>query len=220
MNIIITGSTGMVGRSVLNECLKSDQVNKIVIVNRRSLQLANSKLKEIILADFKNFDSIKSEFASYDACFHCMGVSSVGMDEEKYTELTFDITKSLADACYEANPKMVFNYVSGVGTDSTEKGSSMWGRVKGKTENYILSKGFKDAYMIRLGALIPEDGITSSTKLYNALYVVMRPFFPLMKRMKSITTSSKLGRAMINTVLLPQKLKYLTNQDLNALSTK
>lgn len=220
MKVIITGSTGMVGRSTLNECMKSDKVEKVLIVNRRSLGLKHPKLAEILLSDFKNFDAIKDSFKGLDACFHCMGVSSAGMDEKKYTELTFDITKSLADACLQANPKMVFNYVSGVGTDSTEKGSSMWGRVKGKTENYILNKGFKDAYMVRLGALIPENGIKSGTKLYNALYVVMKPFFPLMKRMKSVTTSSKLGKAMINTVLYPQELKYLTNQDLNTLSIK
>ena len=148
-----------------------------------------------------------------------MGVSAVGKKEKEYTELTYMVTKSLADACYIANSNMVFNYVSGVGTDSTENGKIMWARVKGKTENYILNKGFKDAYMFRLGALVAENGIKSSTLMYRVLYILMTPFFTLLKRMNSVTTSSKFGKAMINSVLKPQASKYLDNPAINTLAT-
>ena len=115
-------------------------------------------LIEVLLKDFEKIDQVKEHLQGFDACFHCMGVSSAGKSEEQYHKLTFDITKSLVDACYEVNPTMVFTYVSGAGTDSTEKGNTMWARVKGKTENYILNKGFEDAYMFRAGAIIPEKG--------------------------------------------------------------
>ena len=110
---------------------------------------------------------------------------------------------------------MVFNYVSGAGTDSTEKSSTMWARVKGKTENMILNMGFKDAYMFRPGAILPERGTKSNTKLYHMLYVVTRPLFPLMKRMKSVTTTTRIGRAMINLYDHPQSLKHLEGADIN-----
>jgi nucleoside-diphosphate-sugar epimerase len=218
MKVIITGSTGMVGRSALNECLLSENVEEVLMINRRSLGVTHPKLKELVHTDFTDFSSVVDKLNGYDACFHCMGVSSVGKKEGAFTKLTYDVTKSLADACYDANPNMVFNYVSGAGTDSTEKGKVMWSRVKGKTENYILNKGFKDAYMFRLGALVAENGIKSSTKIYRILYIVMTPFFTLLKRMKSVTTSRKFGNAMINSVLKPKATKYLDNQAINALA--
>ena len=149
----------MVGRSTLNECLRNEKVEHVLIVNRKRLGLVHPKLTEVIHADFMDFSPLVDQFKEYDACFHCMGVSSIGMNEALFNNLTFDITKSLADVCFTANSSMVMNYVSGTGTDSTEEGKTMWARVKGKTENYILNKGFKDAYMFRLGVLLPEDGI-------------------------------------------------------------
>lgn len=217
--VIITGSTGMVGRSTLNECLTNDKVAQILVINRRTVGLTHPKLKEIIHSDFFDFSSLKNELVGYDACFHCMGVTSVGKNEAEFTKFTFDITKSLVDTCYAANSNMVFNYVSGAGTDSTEKGSTMWARVKGKTENYILNKGFKDAYMFRLGALIPEGKVSSGTSWYKFLYIVLKPFYPLIKKLKSVTTSSKFGKAMINTVDANQELKYLEGGDINAMAS-
>jgi len=219
-NVLITGSTGMVGKSVLLECLESDKINKITIINRSPAGFEHAKIKEILLRDFSEIENIRKDLESFDACFHCMGVSALGMSKENYTHITYTITKMLTDLMFELNPQMVFNYVSGIGTDSSEKGNSMWARVKGKTENYILNKGFKDAYMIRLGAILPEKGIKSKTGWYNALYVIMRPFFPLIKKSSNIITTTAFGRAMINTIYFPQEKKYLENKDLNRLALK
>ena len=210
----------MVGRSTLNECLRNKNVEHVLIVNRKRVGLVHPKLTEVIHADFMDFSPLVDHFKEYDACFHCMGVSSIGMDESQFNTLTFDITKSLADTCFAANSSIVMNYVSGTGTDSTEKGSTMWARVKGKTENYILNRGFKDGYMFRLGILLPEDGIKSSTGWYRIMYVIMAPLFPVLRRMESVTVSSLFGKAMINTLLYPQSNKHRENKDINALAHK
>ncbi|SIQ63890.1 NAD-dependent epimerase/dehydratase family protein [Maribacter ulvicola] len=220
LNVIITGSTGMVGRSTLNECLVNDKIAEILVINRRPVGIMHPKLKEIIHLDFSDFSSLENELPQYDACFHCMGVSSVGKNEAEFTKYTYDVTKSLVDTCYAANPDMVFNYVSGAGTDASAKGKIMWARVKGKTENYVLNKGFKDAYMFRLGALLPEGDVSSGTSWYKYIYSIMKPFYPIMKKLKSVTTSSKFGKAMINSIAANQDLKYLEGVDINYLATK
>ena len=219
IKVLVTGSTGMVGKGVLLEALEEQAIEQVILLNRNSISIQHPKIKEIVLKDFTNVSSVKNEIGIIDACFHCMGVSSLGMNEEQFHALTFDITKALADTCYELNPDMVFNYVSGTGTDSSERGKVMWARVKGKTENYLLSKGFKKSYQFRAGAIIPEKGVKSSTTWYNALYVILRPLFPLMKKMKGITTSTMLGRAMINSINAPQQTPvHLENQDINVLA--
>ena len=220
MKVIITGTTGMVGESVLIECLESSLIEEVLVVNRRPLNTKHKKITEVILKDFMNFGSIEEELKGYDACFHCMGVSSIGKSEEEFNKPTYQITKSLIDALYKVNPNMVITYLSGAGSDSSEKGNVMWARVKGKTENLILNKGFSDAYMFRAGAILPEKGVKSSTFWYNAVYVVLRPFFPLLKKMKSMTTSVKVGQAMINTLQFAQQLKHLGNPDINELAEK
>ena len=218
MNIIITGSTGMVGKAVLLEAIDDNRIEKILVINRTSLASEYPKLKEILIQDFTQIGTQKEYLKGYDACFHCMGVSSFGMSESQYTYLTYDITKAFVDTLYEINPSMVFNYVTGEGTDNSEKGRIMWARVKGKTENYILNKGFKGAYMIRLGALLPEKGIQSKTKLYNTLYIFLRPLFPLLKKSKNIITTTNFGKAMLNTLFYPQDDIFLTNTMLNKIS--
>jgi uncharacterized protein YbjT (DUF2867 family) len=218
--VIITGSTGMVGKGVLLECLEHPQIEKVLVINRSSLNMRHPKLQEVLLSDFTKAAEIKNQLKGYDGCFHCMGVSSIGMNEETFHQLTFNITKALADVLYDLNPGMVFNYVSGTGTDSTEKGKIMWARVKGKTENAVLGKGFKDAYAFRPGLIIPEKGIQSATGWYNAIYVLMRPFFSLMKKSKNITTTTKVGLAMINSLRFPQPNKFLENKDINELAVK
>lgn len=218
INAIITGTTGMVGKSVLLECLEDSRVESVLVINRKSLNISHPKLKEIIHNDFYDLSNIKKELIGFNACFFCMGVSAIRMSEDGYSKITYDITKQFADILFELNPDMTFNYVSGTGTDSSENGSSMWARVKGKTENYILNKGFKDAYMFRPGAIIPEKGIKSNTGWYSTLYILLTPFFPLLKKMKNVTTTTKLGVAMINSVLTGSKLKHLENADINALA--
>ncbi len=220
MKVIITGSTGMVGKGVLLECLDSPKVKEVLVINRTSLDRTHSKLREILLTDFSQIETIKEHLQDYDACFHCMGTSAVGKSEQLYSKITYGYTKGLVDLLFVLNPNLVFNYVSGSGTDSTEKGRSMWARVKGKTENYVLNRGFKDAYMFRPGAIIPERGIKSKTGWYNAIYVVITPLFPILKRLNSITTTSKIGKAMINIINSPQTLKKLENRDINKLAKK
>lgn len=217
-NVIITGSTGMVGKSVLLECIDHPSIKKVLLINRSSLNFDHSKVNEILLSDFSQMHILQDQLKGFDACFHCMGISSIGKSEEEFTKITFDLTKILADTLYQLNKDMVFNYVSGTLTDSSEKGKTMWARVKGKTENYILNRGFKDAYMFRPGAIVPEKGIRSSTGWYNIIYVLLRPFFPWMKKNKNMTTTTRFGQAMINSLTFPSELKHLENEDINLLA--
>ena len=217
-SVIITGSTGMVGKGVLLECLDDLRIRKVLVVNRKSIGIDHPKLEEVLLSDFTKASNIKDQLRGYDACFYCMGVSVLGLNEEKYTAITYDTVKSFAEVLFELKPSMVFNYVSGTGTDSSEKGKTMWARVKGRTENLILNKGFTDAYAFRPGMIIPEKGIKSRTGWYNAIYFLMRPFFGLMKKSNNITTTSKIGRAMINSLYFPLEIKHLENPNINNLA--
>ena len=218
MKVIITGSTGMVGKGILLECLEEEQVSEILSVSRRSLEMSHPKLKELIHEDFTDFSNVQNRFKGFDACFHAMGVSSMGKNEEEFLRLTFNVTKSLADTCFAANKNMVFNYVSGLGSDSSETSKTMWARVKGKTENYVLNKGFKDAYAFRPGMIIPEQGVKSSTSWYSWIYFVLQPFYPLMKKLNNITTTSRIGSAMLILVNKGQQQKHLVNKDINQVS--
>lgn len=217
INAIITGTTGMVGKAVLLECLEHPNIKSVLVVNRKTIGVEHPKLKEIIHTDFFDLKPIANELKGYNACFFCLGVSSMGMNEEQYHKYTYDLTVHFAAVVKAQNAELTFNYVSGAGTDSTEKGKVMWARVKGKTENKISSL-FKNAYLFRPGAILPEKGVKSKVKTYNVLYVLMKPFFPLLRKMSSITTSSRLGQAMINSVLKGYEKKHLENVDINALA--
>ena len=218
MKVIITGSTGMVGKGVLLQCLEDNRIKKILLVNRTSIKLNNPKIKEIISDNFLNLADYEKDFIGYDACFHCMGISVVGSSDKYYKTTTYDITKIITDLVFKGNKNAVFNYVTGEGTDSSEKGPIRWARIKGKTENYILQKGFKDSYMFRAGIIIPEKGIKSRTKIYNLFYVLMRPVYPILKLLPFITTTSKLGNAMINTLFFNHKKKIINNIHINKIS--
>ena len=217
MDVLITGSTGMVGKSVLYQCVRDNRVKNIVLINRLPVDLKNEKITELIIEDFLNIGELKSKINNCDACYHCMGITSFGQNSDYYYKVTFEMTKVLTDLVYEINPNAVMTYVSGEGTSTKENSNIPWANVKGKTENYILNKGLKDAYMIRLGLLIPENGIKAKTKLYNLFYTLMKPLYPLMKLLPTITTSSKLGLAMINCLYFPLKNKYLDNKKINNL---
>ena len=218
MDVLITGSTGMVGKSVLYECIKDDRINKIYLINRSYSGITNSKISELVIKDFSLVKNLKSKIKGCDACFHCMGITSFGHNKKYYYEVTYEMTKLITDLIYEINPSAVMTYVSGEGTNAKENSKIAWANVKGKAENYILNKGLKDSYMIRLGLLIPENGIKAKTRIYNFFYTMMVPFYPLMKMIPSITTSSKLGKAMINCVYFPSEDKYLDNRKINKLS--
>ena len=216
LKVIITGTTGMVGKGVLLECLEHPEVSEVLIINRSSIGMQHPKLKEFIHKDFYNLQPVREQLQGYDACFFCLGVSSVGMSEEAYTKPTYDLTMHFAETVINAD--MTFIYVSGSGTDSTEKGSVMWARVKGKTENALLKMPFKAAYMFRPGVILPVKGVKSKTPLYNFFYVIMRPLFPLMSKMNSVTDSAKVGQAMINVALHGSDKVHLENKDINELT--
>jgi len=218
VDVLITGATGMVGKSVLLECIRDNRVKNIYLVNRVPINIKSPKIIEFIVDDFLKVGDLKKKIKNCDACFHCMGITSFGQNSNYYYKVTYEMTKSLADLIYDINPNSIMTYVSGEGTSTKENSIIDWANVKGKTENYILNRGFKDAYMFRLGLLIPENGIKAKTKLYNLFYTIMTPFYPLMKLIPSITTSSKLGLAMINCVYFPENDKYLDNRKINNLS--
>lgn len=208
----------MIGEGVLLECLESDAIEKVLVINRSSINRQHPKLKEVLLKDFTKIESIKKFMSGFQGCFFCMGTSAIGKSEAEYTEITYATVAAFADVLHEINPQMVFNYVSGQGTDSTENGSIMWARVKGKTENYVLEKGFKDAYAFRIGVVIPEKGIKSRTNWYQFFYSIMRPFYSLLKKSKSITTTTKVGLAMINSLTNSSESKQLENKQINDLA--
>ncbi|HEY3387248.1 MAG TPA: epimerase [Saprospiraceae bacterium] len=216
MKVIITGSTGMVGKGVLLECIDSPEISEILLINRNSVNLIHPKVKEIIHKDFFDWSSVRDQLSGYDACFFCLGVSSVGMKEPDYRKMTYDLTLGFAKELLKVNPGMTFCYVSGASTDSTESGKTMWARVKGKTENDLLTLGFKSAYMFRPGFIRPMRGIKSRTPLYNTLYIFIKPFVGLIMRNPKIATDSiTLGKAMINVGLHGYSKKILESLDIN-----
>jgi len=200
MNVILFGATGMVGQGVLRECLLALDVQQILSIVRSPSGQHDPKLRELVHTDFFDYSAIEPQLTGFDACFFSLGVSSAGMDEAKYKHLTYDLTLAAATTLARLNPQMTFVYVSGAGTDSTERGRSMWARVKGKTENDLLKLPLRGAYMFRPGFIQPLHGIRSKTKLYQFFYTALNPILPLLKSAlpKSITTTEGLGRAMIN----------------------
>src|SRR5215208_4185797 len=199
MKVVLFGATGMVGQGVLRECLLDGGVESVLAVGRSPTAQRHAKLREILHNDFLNFSPIEAQLAGYDACFFCLGVSSVGMSEERYRRLTYDITLAAARTLAKLNPQMVFIYVTGRGTDSSERGKLMWARVKGKTENDLLKLPFKAAYMFRPAGIQPLHGVRSKTGWVNAIYVVTAPLLSYLARTAPnyMTTSEQLGRAMI-----------------------
>ncbi|WP_274650579.1 NAD-dependent epimerase/dehydratase family protein [Paenibacillus humicola] len=196
IKVIITGVTGMVGEGVLHECLNHPDVAEILAVGRRPCGVSHPKLTEIVHGDFFDLRSIASRLTPYDACFFCLGVSSVGMKEEAYKRVTYDLTMHMAELLAEFNPDMTFVYVTGQGTDSTERGRSMWARVKGRTENDLLKLPFKAVYMFRPGYMHPTKGLNNTIRYYafiTWMYPVLRRLWP-----NRILTLREVGIAMIH----------------------
>ncbi len=196
--VIITGATGMVGEGVLYECLISDKIDEVLIITRRKSSFSHPKLKEIVHDDFWNMESLAPQLTGYDACFFCLGVSSVGMNKEKYRHITYDLTMHVAGLLSRIQAGMVFCYVSGAGTDSTEKGRLAWARVKGKVENDLQKLPFKAVFNFRPGILEPTPGLENTLSFYKYLSFL----FPVMRRLtpNSISTLAELGKAMIRTL--------------------
>jgi uncharacterized protein YbjT (DUF2867 family) len=218
MKVILFGATGMVGQGVLRECLLDANVESVLAIGRSPTGQRHAKLREIVHDNFVDYSAIESQLTGYDACFFCLGVSSVGMNEERYRHLTYDITLAAARTLAKLNPQMVFTYVTGRGTDATEKGSLMWARVKGKTENDLLELPFKAAYMFRPAGIQPLHGIRSKTAWVQAIYVGAAPLLSLLNRVapKYMTTTEQVGRAMIKVARDGFPRPVLESEDINA----
>jgi uncharacterized protein YbjT (DUF2867 family) len=220
MKIILFGGTGMVGQGVLRECLLAPDVERALVVGRTATGQQHEKLRELVHADFSDFSAVEDQLAGYDACFFCLGVSSAGMNEKDYSRVTFDYTMAAARVLAKKNPRMTFVFVSGRGTDSSEQGRSMWARVKGRTENALLKLPFKAAYMFRPAFIQPLHGIVSRTRLYRVLYVVLAPLYPVLKFFfpAMVTTTEKVGRAMLRAARDGAPKVWLETPDINALA--
>ncbi|MDT0541573.1 MULTISPECIES: NAD(P)H-binding protein [Streptomyces] len=219
MRVVIFGATGMVGQGVLRECVADRDIEEILVVGRTPLAQHHAKVREVIHGDFTDFTAIEPELKGLDACFFCLGVSSVGLSEEEYTRVTHDYTLSAARAVGANNPALTFTYVSGEGTDSTEAGRSMWARVKGRTENELLAMPFR-AYMFRPGYIQPRGGIVSKTPATRWLYRLTSWLYPLLRRLAPthVTTTEHLGRAMIAvTAIQGSGPTVLSSRDINRL---
>ncbi len=219
MKVVLFGATGMVGAGVLQECLADPRVEAVLVIGRSSCGIADPKLQEILQADFFDLTAIVPRLAGIDACFFCLGVSSAGMAEAEYRRLTYDLTLAAAKAMLAGAGRPVFCYVSGAGTDSTEHGRMMWARVKGATENALLKLPFRAAFMFRPGYIQPLRGIRSKTRLYQAVYDVVGPLYPLLRRIapRFVTTTTALGRAMIEVAVNGASGPILESDDINRL---
>jgi uncharacterized protein YbjT (DUF2867 family) len=207
----------MVGHGVLRECLLDDEVETVLSVGRSAIGRQHAKLQELIHENFLDYSDVESRLAGFDACFFCLGISSAGMSEERYTRVTYDLAMAAARTLARLNPGMTFIYVSGMGTDSSEHGGSMWARVKGKTENDLLKLPFKAAYMFRPAVIVPLHGIKSKTRVYQIFYTALGPLLPLLKGRfpKYVTTTEQLGRAMIQVAKNGWPKPVLENSDIN-----
>jgi uncharacterized protein YbjT (DUF2867 family) len=220
MNVVLFGASGMVGQGVLRECLIDPDVQSVLSIGRSASGQRDAKLRELVHRDFLDFSSIENQLSGFDACFFCLGVSSAGMKEEDYRRVTYDFTMAAARVLAKLNPGMTFVYVSGTGTDSSERGRTMWARVKGKTENDLLRLPFKAAYMFRPGVIVPLDGIKSKTKLVRISYAVIGPLLPLLRAAfpKYVTTTELLGRAVIKVAKDGAPKPLLEISDINELA--
>lgn len=200
LNVILFGASGMVGTGVLRECLLDPEVAKVLVIGRTPLGQTHAKLSELVHKDLADYRAIEAQLAGYDACLFCLGVSAAGMSEADYTRITYDVTIAAAEAILRHSPGLTFIYVSGAGTDTSEKGRAMWARVKGRTENALLKMPFKAAVMFRPGYIQPMHGARSKTALYRRIYVVTKPLFPLFRLLggKHVTSTESVGLAMVD----------------------
>ncbi|MDB5257390.1 MAG: hypothetical protein JWM14_2085 [Chitinophagaceae bacterium] len=215
---IITGVTGMVGEGVMHECLEHPDVESVVVINRKPCGVSHPKLKEIIHADFFDFSSIENQLSGYNACYFCLGVSSIGMKEPEYFKKTYTLTLHVAKTLSKLNSDMTFCYVSGAGTDSSEKGKSMWARVKGKTENDIFALPFKQSFAFRPGYIHPTKGLKRVHNFYKYMtwmYPVLLKLFP-----NTVSTLKEIGLAMIAVTLNGYEKTIIDPNDIRILAKK
>jgi len=220
MRIVLFGATGMVGQGVLRECLMAPDVEFIQTVGRTAVGQSDPKLVDLVQPDLFDLGAIEDKLLDFDACLFCLGVSSSGMHEQQYSRLTFDLTLNVARTLSRLNPRMIFVYVSGAGTDNTERGRSMWARVKGKTENALRGLQFKAVYLFRPGIIEPVHGERSKTPSYRRFYRWGAPLMPLLRKFvgERMLTTESVGRAMLNAVRHGAKKTILEANDINVLA--
>jgi uncharacterized protein YbjT (DUF2867 family) len=218
MKVLLFGATGMVGQGVLRECLRDENVQLVQTVGRTALGVAHRKLRDVVHFDLLHYDALEGSLSGFDACFFCLGVTSSGMSEQDYERVTYGITLATAEVLCRLNPQMSFIYVSGAGTDSSERGRTMWARVKGKTENALLRLPFLAAYMFRPGIIEPLDGIRSRTVAYRVFYAVARPLLPLLRLVipNQVLTTRQIGRAMLRVGAHGWPTAVLETRDIRA----
>jgi len=215
MKALVFGATGMVGRRVLLECLRAGDVELVVTLGRTATEMHDGKLREIVHANLLDYAGMEMQLAGFDACFFCLGVASTGMKEADYARITYGFTMAAAEMLSRVNPGMSFVFVSGSGTDSSEKGRMMWARVKGRTENALLKLPLK-AYMFRPGFIEPLDGIQSKTPVYRRFYRVLGPVMPLLRRVfpNRILSTREIGQAMLGVARHGYGKRILETQDI------
>jgi uncharacterized protein YbjT (DUF2867 family) len=218
MRVILFGGTGMVGQAALRECLLDPGVERVLAVGRSPTGQTSEKLRDLVHADLTDYSRIAGELAGYDACFFCLGITSAGMTEADYRRVTVDIAVAAARTLVQASPGMTFIFVSGRGADATGKSRTMWARVKGEAENAILAMPFKAAYVFRPAVIRPMHGITSRTRSYRVLYAVFSPVVALVEAFfpGQVTTTERIGRAMLNVARHGASKRTLESPDINA----
>lgn len=220
MKVILFGATGMIGQSVLRECLADPQVTSVLSIGRTPVDATDPKLEQVTRTDLFRYDDIASRLTGFDACFFCLGTPSSGKTEDEYTRVTYDLTMAAAETLSRLHPQMTFIYVSGDGADSTEKGRVMWARVRGKTENALLKMPFRAVYIFRPAVIEPMHGIRSKTRAYQMFYDLTKPVLPLFRRLfpNAISTTDQLSRAMLNVARTGAPKKILTTKDFAGLA--
>jgi uncharacterized protein YbjT (DUF2867 family) len=219
MKVLLFGASGMVGQGVLRECLLDPGVEGVTSIGRSATGVSNPKLHDLVHKDLWNYGAIEKDLTGYDACFFCLGVTSAGMSEADYDRVTYGITAAAAETLARLNPQMTFVFVSGVGSDSSEKGRVMWARIKGKAENAVLRQKFKGAYVFRPGVIQPLHGIRSRTASYRIIYSLTRPLLPLLRWAfpGQILTTEQIGQAMLKVARSGAPKRILEARDISSL---
>lgn len=220
MKVILFGASGVVGQGAVRECLRDPEIDAVLAIGRSPSGQRHVKLRELLQQDVTDLSLVEHELARYDACLFCLGVSAVGLSEEEYRRTTYDLTVKVAQTLERLNPRMTFVYVSSGGTDPTEKGYSMWARVKGATENALLAMPFQRAYMLRPGFVRPLHGAAIKTRWSRVLHTLVGPLYPALKRLlpSHVTTTEELGQAMLGLLKRGFRERVLENRDIAAVA--
>lgn len=216
INVIITGSTGMVGEGVLLECLRSPDVDQVLMLNRRPSPVRHPKLRELLVPDFFHIQDVADQLTGYDACFYCAGISARGLNEAEYRRITYDTTLHVAKTLAAIAPNMTFGYISGQAADSSGTSRMMWARVKGETENALFKLPFKHVYALRPGMMRPTEGqknVKTADRVPSMLFPLLRVVLP-----SQVITLQEIGQAMINSVRNGTPKKVLEMNDIKALA--